>query len=112
MHWTEPAPADDSHAALEKTLWDAANQLWSNAALKPSEYSSTVLGLIFKKGAQASRLFFPRLTAKMAVPPFYARASIARLIAEILEPYHGRTLDPTYGCVDGLKFEHDAFQTG
>ena len=51
MHWTEPATADDSHAALEKTLWDAANQLWSNAALKPSEYSPTVLGLIFLRYA-------------------------------------------------------------
>ena len=47
MHWTEPATSDDSHSALEKTLWDAANQLWSNAALKPSEYSPIVLGLIF-----------------------------------------------------------------
>lgn len=51
MHWTEPATSDDSHAALEKTLWDAANQLWSNAALKPSEYSPTVLGLIFLRYA-------------------------------------------------------------
>ena len=73
MHWTEPATADDSHAALEKTLWDAANQLWSNAALKPSDwsgatkslpkespkgerggahqYSPTVLGLIFLRYA-------------------------------------------------------------
>ena len=51
MHWTEPATAEDSHAALEKTLWDAANQLWSNAALKPSEYSPTVLGLIFLRYA-------------------------------------------------------------
>ena len=51
MHWTEPATADDSHAALEKKLWDAANQLWSNAALKPSEYSPTVLGLIFLRYA-------------------------------------------------------------
>ena len=51
MHWTEPATADDSHAALEKKLWFAANQLWSNAALKPSEYSPTVLGLIFLRYA-------------------------------------------------------------
>jgi type I restriction enzyme M protein len=29
MHWTEPATADDSHAALEKKLWDAANMLWA-----------------------------------------------------------------------------------
>ena len=33
---------------LEKTLWDAANQLWAGAALKPSEYSPTVLGLIYE----------------------------------------------------------------
>ena len=51
MHWTEPATADDSHAALEKTLWDAANQLWAGADLKPSEYSPTVLGLIFLRYA-------------------------------------------------------------
>jgi type I restriction enzyme M protein len=44
MHWTEPATADDSHAALEKKLWDAAD-------LKPSEYSPTVLGLIFLRYA-------------------------------------------------------------
>ena len=34
MHWTEPATAEDSHAAL-----------------KPSEYSPTVLGLIFLRYA-------------------------------------------------------------
>jgi len=37
MHWTEPATADDSHADLEKKLWDAANQLWAGASLKPSD---------------------------------------------------------------------------
>ncbi|MGL4402025.1 MAG: hypothetical protein ACRCXD_19365 [Luteolibacter sp.] len=46
MHWTEPATSDDSHAELEKKLWDASNQLWAGASLKPSEYSPTVLGLI------------------------------------------------------------------
>lgn len=51
MHWTEPATAADSHAALEKTLWDAANQLWAGADLKPSKYSPTVLGLIFLRYA-------------------------------------------------------------
>lgn len=51
MHWTEPASADDSHSELEKTLWDAANQLWANAALKPSEFSPIVLGLIFLRYA-------------------------------------------------------------
>ncbi len=44
MHWTEPATADASHAELEKKLWDAANQLWAGADLKPSEYSPTCFG--------------------------------------------------------------------
>ena len=56
MHWTEPATTDDSHAASEKTLWDAANQLWAGAALKPSEYSPTVLGLIFLRYADVRSL--------------------------------------------------------
>ena len=51
MHWTEPATSEDSHAELEKKLWDAANQLWAGADLKPSEYSPTVLGLIFLRYA-------------------------------------------------------------
>jgi type I restriction enzyme M protein len=64
MHWTEPATADDSHAALEKTLWVAANQLWAGASLKPSEYSPTVLGLIFLRYADV------RFADVLANPPF------------------------------------------
>lgn len=56
MHWTEPATSDDSHAALEKKLWAAANMLWAGAALKPSEYSPAVLGLIFLRRGDAARL--------------------------------------------------------
>ena len=52
MHWTEPASAEDSHADLERRLWDAANKLWANAALKPSEFSPIVLGLIFLRYAE------------------------------------------------------------
>jgi len=51
MHWTEPADATDSHAELESRLWAAANQLWANADLKPSEFSPIVLGLIFLRFA-------------------------------------------------------------
>jgi type I restriction enzyme M protein len=36
---------------LEKRLWAAADQLWANTDLKPSEYTSPVLGLIFLKFA-------------------------------------------------------------
>lgn len=52
MHWTEPASAEDSHAELEKRLWDAANKMWADASLKPSEFSPIVLGLIFLRYAE------------------------------------------------------------
>lgn len=32
---------------IEKRLWSAADQLWANTGLKPSEFSTPVLGLIF-----------------------------------------------------------------
>jgi type I restriction enzyme M protein len=38
-------------AELEKRLWAAADQLWANSPLRPSEYSSPVLGLIFLRFA-------------------------------------------------------------
>src|SRR6266576_3334917 len=34
-------------AELERRLWAAADQLWANSPLRPSEYSTPVLGLIF-----------------------------------------------------------------
>lgn len=41
-----PLPAD-----FEKSLWDAADQLWTNSTLMPSEYSVPVLALIFLRYA-------------------------------------------------------------
>lgn len=38
-------------ADTEKRLWDAADQLWTNSGLQPSEYSTPVLALIFLKYA-------------------------------------------------------------
>jgi type I restriction enzyme M protein len=38
-------------AELEKRLWAAADQLWANSPLRPSEYSTPVLGLIFLRFA-------------------------------------------------------------
>jgi len=37
-----PLPAD-----FEKQLWDAADRLWTNTSLKPSEYATPALALIF-----------------------------------------------------------------
>ena len=36
---------------IERQLWAAADQLWANSSLKPSEYSTPVLGLIFLRYA-------------------------------------------------------------
>ncbi len=35
-----------SNNDIEKRLWSAADQLWANASLRPSELSALVLGLI------------------------------------------------------------------
>lgn len=40
-------------ADLETTLWNAADQLWTNSGLQPSEYSTPVLALIFLKYADS-----------------------------------------------------------
>ena len=52
MHWVAPSEKDTNTAALEKRLWNAANQLWAGAGLKQSEYSEPVLGLIFLRFAE------------------------------------------------------------
>jgi type I restriction enzyme M protein len=52
MHWIAPAEKDTVTAALEKRLWDAADQLRANSGLKAQEYSAPVLGLIFLRFAE------------------------------------------------------------
>ena len=42
-------PANNNE--IEKRLWAAADQLWANSNLKPSEFSNPVLGLIFLRYA-------------------------------------------------------------
>ena len=37
---------------VENRLWSAADQLWANTGLKPSEFSTPVLGLIFLRYAE------------------------------------------------------------
>jgi type I restriction enzyme M protein len=53
-----PLPAE-----FEKKLWAAADQLWTNSALQPQEYSTPVLGLIFLKYAD---LCFARAEQQLA----------------------------------------------
>ena len=46
MIWIAPSEKDTDNAALEKRLWDAADQFRANSGLKSQEYSAPVLGLI------------------------------------------------------------------
>ena len=52
MHWIAPSEKDTANAALEKRLWDAADQFRANSGLKSQEYSAPVLGLIFLRFAE------------------------------------------------------------
>ena len=49
-------------AELERRLWSAADQLWANSPLRPSEYSTPVLGLIFLRFADSA---FTKVEAKL-----------------------------------------------
>jgi type I restriction enzyme M protein len=37
---------------IENRLWSAADQLWANTGLRPSQFSTPVLGLIFLRYAE------------------------------------------------------------
>lgn len=50
---------------FETNLWAAADQLWANSGLKPSEYSVPVLGLIFLKYAYFR---FEKVVAEVNIP--------------------------------------------
>lgn len=49
-------------AELERRLWSAADQLWANSPLRPSEYSTPILGLIFLRFADNS---FTKIEAEL-----------------------------------------------
>jgi len=57
---------------IEKQLWAAADQLWANSNLKPSEFSMPILGLIFLRYADY------KFTQVEAVLANRARASQGR----------------------------------
>ena len=47
MQWIAPSEKDAANHALEKRLWEAADQLRANSGLNAQQYSGPVLGLIF-----------------------------------------------------------------
>ena len=50
--WIAPPEKDAAKTALEKNLWDAADQFRANSGLKAQEYSGPILGLIFLRFAE------------------------------------------------------------
>jgi type I restriction enzyme M protein len=52
MQWVAPTEKNTDNGALEKRLWDAADQFRANSGLKSQEYSPPVLGLIFLRFAE------------------------------------------------------------
>jgi len=47
VQWIAPSEKDAANDALEKRLWEAADQLRANSGLNAQQYSGPVLGLIF-----------------------------------------------------------------
>ncbi len=52
MIWIAPSEKDTDNAALEKRLWDTADQFRANSGLKAQEYSGPILGIIFLRFAE------------------------------------------------------------
>lgn len=52
MLWVAPSEKDAATDALEKRLWDAADQFRANSGLSAAQYSQPVLGLIFLRFAE------------------------------------------------------------
>jgi type I restriction enzyme M protein len=52
MQWIAPSEKDTANDALEKRLWEAADQLRANSGLNSQQYSGPVLGLIFLRFAE------------------------------------------------------------
>ncbi|MBS1715335.1 MAG: SAM-dependent DNA methyltransferase [Armatimonadetes bacterium] len=53
MKWIAPRETDAASKALEKKLWDAADQFRANSGLTAAQYSQPILGLIFLRFADA-----------------------------------------------------------
>jgi len=70
MLWIAPSEKHTDSAALEKRLWDAADQFRANSGLKSRENSAPVLGLIFLRFAgvrfAAQRAKFEKLMERAA----------------------------------------------
>ena len=103
MTWIAPSEKDTDNAALEKRLGDAADQFRANSGLKSREYSlapwERVAAPAFSgpvRGSPTGRGEFA-MSEGQGGGEFYTPSSIVRLLTEVIEPCHGRILDPACG---------------
>ena len=52
MRWVAPTEKDGANHALEKRLWEAADQFRANSGVKTGQYSTPVHSLIFLRFAE------------------------------------------------------------
>jgi type I restriction-modification system DNA methylase subunit len=112
MTWIAPSEKDTDNAALEERLGDAADQFRANSGLKSQEYFlapwERVAAPAFSgpvQGSPTGRDEFA-MSKGQGGGESYSPISIVRLLTEVIEPYHGRILDPA--CVSGGMFVSSA----
>jgi type I restriction-modification system DNA methylase subunit len=127
MMWIAPSEKDAAVDTLEERLWDTADPFRANSGLMAREYASPILGITF--------LCFAAQRAKMEKPSasshhgshlderaadhvkgiLYlapnARFDLRLNLPDVIEPYHGRILDPAHdpgpaiaGLVSSARF--------
>jgi hypothetical protein len=89
-------------AELERRLWDAADQLWANSSLRPSEYSTPVLGLIFLRFAdnaftKAESKLKGKSTGRRAIGKTDYQATRLALRPEPTNPHDSFAVDILHG---------------
>ncbi|HEU5069862.1 MAG TPA: type I restriction-modification system subunit M N-terminal domain-containing protein [Verrucomicrobiae bacterium] len=83
MHWVAPTERDVANGALEKQLWEAADQFRANSGLTAQQYSGPILGLIFLRFAEVR---FAKQRAKLELPSPSHQALQGRSISQRTEP--------------------------
>jgi type I restriction enzyme M protein len=86
VQWLAPSEVDTDNAALEKRLWDAADQFRANSGLKAQEYSGPILGLIFLRFAEV------RFTAQHAKLEKAGASSRRGSRVDVPAAYHAETI--------------------
>ncbi len=97
MRWIAASEKNGESAALEKRLWEAADQLRANSGLKAQEYSGPILGLIFLRFAEV------RFTAQRA--KLEKAGASSRRASRVDEPaaYHA---DNVLYLAPDARFDH------